>query len=539
LSYDAAGRLSVLTDPAGQRISYTYDSEGSLAGVGYPDQSERRYHYTSVNVGGRVEPALLAELTDENATSYATWTYDGNALVSSSEHAGGVEHYALTYQKDSHDRISGATLIHPLGAVSQYAFEDLLGANRIRSLSHPLLPGVARTFAYDAHGNLTTQSDFNGNLTTRTWDLSRNLETRRSEALGRPEERTVTTQWHPLWRLPVRIAEPGRIRSWIYHGDTVDGHVVHCAPDAVALPGQAELARGVVCRKTEQTSDDATGSSSLAAMATGPARIWIFTYDRFGQLLSTDGPRTDLADLTTYSYYDDDAEPGRRGHLASITNALGQVTRITADDAHGNPLTLIDPNGIAHDALLRPRQRLTSRSVDGETTTYDYDRVGQLIRITLPDGSRLHYTYDAAQRLISVADSLGNAHRIHPRRAGKPPSRRRARPRRAAHPDAPADLRSARPARPGHRRARSDHRLRLRRQRQPHAPQRPAGAPHALRLRRPRSPDPADRPRCGRDRYAYNGQDHLIKVTDPRKLATTYRVDGLGNRHTNKARTAV
>ncbi len=528
LSYDAAGRLSVLTDPAGQRISYTYDSEGSLAGVGYPDQSERRYHYTSVNVGGRVEPALLAELTDENATSYATWTYDGNALVSSSEHAGGVEHYALTYQKDSHDRISGATLIHPLGAVSQYAFEDLLGANRIRSLSHPLLPGVARTFAYDAHGNLTTQSDFNGNLTTRTWDLSRNLETRRSEALGRPEERTVTTQWHPLWRLPVRIAEPGRIRSWIYHGDTVDGHVVHCAPDAAAVANEATPPLGVVCRQTEQASRDATGSRGLAATTTGLPRTWHFTYDHFGQLLSADGPRTDLSDLTTYRY--DDAEPGLRGHLASITNALGQVTRITADDAHGNPLTLIDPNGTLTTLSYDPRQRLVSRSIDGETTTYDYDRVGQLIRITLPDGSRLHYTYDAAQRLIRVADSLGNAieytldalgNRL--REDVRDPAGQLTQTRQQIY-DPLGRLAQDIGARGqitayaydanGNRTRRSD----------------------PLEQRTHFAYDALDRliqqtdPGAGETRYAYDGQDRLIKVTDPRKLATTYRLDGLGNR---------
>ncbi|MEF8704005.1 MAG: DUF6531 domain-containing protein [Candidatus Accumulibacter sp. UW26] len=534
LSYDTAGRLSVLTDPAGQRFIYGYDSEGTLASVGYPDQSERRYHYTSVSVDGKLEPALLAALSDENGTPgaapYATWTYDSSALANSSEHAGGVEHYAITYQKDSHDKISGATLVNPLNAVSQYAFQEILGAHKISSLSHPLLPGVARTFSYDANGNLTAQSDFNGNITTTTWDFARNLPIRRSEAVGRPELRTVSTQWHPLWRWPVKIAEPGKISTWTYNGDILDGSIVRCAPDAVALPGQAELARGVVCRKTEQTSDDATGSSSLAAMATGPARIWIFTYDRFGQLLSTDGPRTDLADITTYSYYDaDDADPGRRGNLSRITNALGQVTRITAYDAHGNPLALIDPNGILTTLGYDARQRLTSRSVDGETTTYDYDRVGQLTRITLPDAST-HYRYDAAHRLISVADGLGNridyrldalGNRIQ--EEVRDPANQLAQTRQRIY-DPLGRLAQDIGARGqitayaydanGNRTRRTD----------------PLN--HHTRF----AFDALDRliqetdPGLGQTRYAYNGQDHLIQVTDPRNLATTYRVDGLGNR---------
>ena len=54
------------------------------------------------------------------------------------------------------------------------------------------------------------------------------------------------------------------------------------------------------------------------------------------------------------------------------------------------------------------RQRLISRNVGGETTDYTYDAVGQLVQVTLPDGSSLSYTYDAAHRLVSIHDSLGN-----------------------------------------------------------------------------------------------------------------------------------
>jgi RHS repeat-associated protein len=55
-----------------------------------------------------------------------------------------------------------------------------------------------------------------------------------------------------------------------------------------------------------------------------------------------------------------------------------------------------------------PRGWLTSRAVNNgttvETTTYTYDNVGQLTRVTMPDASTLYYAYDAAHRLVGMSD---------------------------------------------------------------------------------------------------------------------------------------
>jgi len=52
--------------------------------------------------------------------------------------------------------------------------------------------------------------------------------------------------------------------------------------------------------------------------------------------------------------------------------------------------------------------RLLSTSVGGQTTTYDYDAAGQLLKVTNPDQSWIGYEYDAAHRQVAVKDNLDN-----------------------------------------------------------------------------------------------------------------------------------
>jgi RHS repeat-associated protein len=252
--------------------------------------------------------------------------------------------------------------------------------------------GTSTAITYDANGNVASRTDFNGNRTEYTFDLARNLEIQRIEAKGAPEERTITTEWHPTFRLITRQAEPLRITTYEYDDD-----------------GSRCGARGALCRKTLQATTDTTGAQGFSATLQGTSRIWRYRYNRNGQVIRVDGARTDVPDITRYTYYpNDDPDFGKRGNLATITNALGHVTTITAYDAHGNPLSITDPNGLVTVLAYDARQRLLARTVGTETTLYAYDGVGQLKKVTLPDTSFLAYTYDAAHRLTNIEDNLGN-----------------------------------------------------------------------------------------------------------------------------------
>ncbi len=139
-------------------------------------------------------------------------------------------------------------------------------------------------------------------------------------------------------------------------------------------------------------------------LVSGPAaadRAVSYTYNALGQVTSIDGPRTDVSDITTYSY---DAQ----GNRTTVTNALGHTTNITAYDAAGRPLSFTDPNGLTTGLAYDLRGRLISRNVGGELTTFSYDGVGNLTAVRLPDGSRISYIYDAARRLTAIQDAQGN-----------------------------------------------------------------------------------------------------------------------------------
>lgn len=129
-------------------------------------------------------------------------------------------------------------------------------------------------------------------------------------------------------------------------------------------------------------------------------RTWTYTYNASGLLASTDGPRTDVADVSSYTY---DAS-GRRTH---VQNALGQVTTLSNFDSYGRPQTITDSNGVSTTLAYTPQGWLESATTSSSNSSYEYDAAGQLIAVTLGDGSWIEYTWDNARRLAAIKNNLG------------------------------------------------------------------------------------------------------------------------------------
>ena len=72
------------------------------------------------------------------------------------------------------------------------------------------------------------------------------------------------------------------------------------------------------------------------------------------------------------------------------------MTTFDAYDVDGQPTRVIDANGVVTTSTYDFRGRLRARTVNAgspnaETTAFDYDTAGQLVRTTAADGSVLRY----------------------------------------------------------------------------------------------------------------------------------------------------
>jgi RHS repeat-associated protein len=514
LTYDTSNRIVSMTDPAGNVFGYAY-ANNNLTSVTYPDTTTRQYLYENASF-----PHALTGIVDENGNRYATFVYDSQGRATQTKHlsTGGVEveRYTITYDSDT-----SRTVSDPLGTVRAYGLQTVLRVPKNTSVSLPCASCGSGDFSsatYDANGNVASRLDFNSNRTNYTYDLTRNLETQRVEGLTSAGgttavTRTISTQWHATFRLPIQIAEPKRITVFAY--DT----------------------EGNLSSKTVQATTDTNGSQGFSAIPTGTPRTWTYTNTYSGSIPGlmiqrvVDGPRTNVSDLTTYVW-------DNSGNLTSVTNALNQVTTLSNYDAHGRPQQITDPNGLVTSLSYDLRGRLTSRNVGGETTSYSYDNVGQLAQVTMPDGSYLTYTYDPAHRLTQIQDNLGNkivytldAMGNRTQEQVFDPSSTLVKSRSRVYNNVnrlAQDIGGANPATEVTNYA-YDNQGNLTTILDPLGHTTTNVYDALNRLIKVIDPAASGSGSGGNTQYAYDGLDQVTQLTDPRSLATAYTIDGLGN----------
>ncbi len=398
LSY-TNNKLTSVSDSYGRSLTFTYNGN-YLETVTAPDNQVYTYAYQPLNSYGP-EPKILLSVTypdatpsnpadnpkitylyedagfpqavtgivDEKGNRLATYGYNSDGRAVLTTHAGDADRHSIVYHADGR-----RTVTNPLGKETIYHYSTVQNAPKVT-----LVEGVAngtceaanQSYSYSSNGFLSSKLDWKGNRTNYTYN-NRGLQESRTEAFGTPLVRTITTQWHPTFRLPTQITAPGKTTAFSYN------------------------ASGLLLTRTEtDTTANVTPYST-----NGQQRIWTYTYTPQGQVHTVNGPRTNVNDVTTYDY-------NAQGNLIRVTNALNHQVNITQFDANGLPLALVDANNAAITLGYEPRQWLKTITIAGATTQLEYEPTGNIGKVTLPDGAFFTYGYDAAQRLTSIENNLG------------------------------------------------------------------------------------------------------------------------------------
>jgi RHS repeat-associated protein len=378
---NAQGSIASIAASGGGTVHYGYDTAFRLASVTNLDSTTKSYIYSE----GRFVNALTS-IIDENGTTYSSWTYDPQERGLTSQLVGGASAETLVYASNG-----SVTATDALGAVRTFSYTRIGDINRVTSISGSQCPTCQESAAttYDNAGWVASRTDYNGNVTCYANDPVRGLELVRVEGFApgstcpaplssyTPQsgtlQRKITTQWNSTWREPSLITEANRTTSLTFDGS---GNVL------------------------TRTVTDTTVTPNVT-------RTWTFTYNAYGQVLTANGPRTDVLDKTIVAYYNC-ATGAKCGQVKTVTNALTQVTTYNTYNAYGEPLTITDPNGVLTTLTYDARLRLTSQKVSTEITGYSYYPTGLLKQVTQPDSSFDLYTYDPAHRLTQISDGAGN-----------------------------------------------------------------------------------------------------------------------------------
>jgi YD repeat-containing protein len=331
-TYDALGRLTTLTEtpPAGggavRTTTFAYDTAGQLTQVNRPDGTVLTMTY---DLMGR-----LLQVTD-NLGNRISHTYDTNGNRTNTDVIDPDNTLATTLASafDTRDRQITTTAPHAGGQDS------------------------ITQFSFDGNGNLTGQTDPNGNPSTRNYDPGDRLIEQIDALNG-----STTFDYDANDQITEVVAPNAATTTFTY--DILGRRLTESSPDRGDLSFTYDVVNNL------ETTTDARG-----IIATN-------TYDALNRITSITYP--DPAENVTFIY---DTCPFGIGRLCNQTDQSGTYTY--SYDAFGNITQVVYQTlGVTY------------------TTSYTYDAGNNVIGMTLPSGRTVTFTRDGLRRIQAIDASV-------------------------------------------------------------------------------------------------------------------------------------
>lgn len=443
ITKDAGNRISsIAVDGTSLLWTYSYDGSGNLVTVLGPSNATwRTYGYVSSRLteardgrGGLIESH--AYTSDYPGTQQATSSISDQDDIT-----------AIAYElpgRDAYEKVTRTT--SATGAITQYYTRVVGGRPRtVQVVGHCATCGTNdAVYGYDSvTGHLIRDQDARGYINVRQFDA-----TDRITSLGGPYRPAncdpATDAGHcrqtPTSLLTVNLLPTNTTLTTTYvYGDSNWPDIATLTSSASVLsPAQGRTtavaldpSTGTV---TQQVTTGMTGIPAQSAQYTTTTALyngtegaafnpggafeaaWASMPQPAGLRKSTDGPRSDVNDSTTWIYYPINAAvPGPwRGRLAAVQNAAGHVTRFENYDVFGNAARIVDANGVATEYTFDSAGRVLTTTLKGvagcdtaadplcatdlvSSRTYQ-PALGPLASTTMPGGGTTTYEYDSRGR---------------------------------------------------------------------------------------------------------------------------------------------
>jgi len=385
--YDAAGRQSMVQDPTGVRSYTLYDEAGRVSARVDGTGAVIEYSYNAA--GQQIQEKRYATLVDTS-----TW-YNGTAvtkvLVGDIRPASTAADRTTTLTYDSAGRLS--TSSNAMGMITTFSYDSLGQLVKQQSGDR------STRFFYDASGHQIGQLDAEGYLRENVYDASGRLvqTIRYANATGVSIRDTGTLD-------QLRPALGNDLSSWYYYD--VAGRQIGSVDDKQFIietlyneAANTQVTLRYATAYTAPITADTVFSTIKAAVAGGAKQTTTTAFDaqgRVGQRTATDGT------ITTYEY-------DTAGRLVRETQAQG-----TTDER--STRTLYDAFGQTIGKLLgEASARITVGMSDTDVAavyaqyglTYRYDAAGRVASASDALGNRTLSYYDADGRLTHVINALG------------------------------------------------------------------------------------------------------------------------------------
>ena len=374
--YDLAGRVMEQTLPGNRVISFNYDASGNLVSLTPPGKPQHGFDYTEVGLMKEYDPPLAPH----TGTRVTTYSYD-------------------TERKPT-------LLTRPDGQTMAFDYDS---AGRLSALN---LPGRQLTYGYSTTtGNVTSITDSTGSSLSYTYDGSLPKSTTWSGTVNG----SVSRNYDNNFRITSRSINGSHIVNFGYDNDSL-------LTSAGSLTLGRNLQNGLLTGTTLGMVTDGWGYNSFgeptsysASVSGSPVYSTTFTRDQLGRITTKTETIQGVTDNYVYSY-----DPA--GRLETITRN-GALFSAYAYDANGNRLSAqraTNPEPLttytydAQDRLLTAESgvgtphlftytangELQSKTNGSQATTYQYDVLGNLRHVSLPDGTQIDYVIDAQNRRV-------------------------------------------------------------------------------------------------------------------------------------------